>query len=118
MLQKKIEENYKRKNNMTKERIPWQNINLRVIDGQGNKISLPENQGSVVVFDDEIIEEITDTLPLIVIEGKKTDKTRNDRQVRVEFRGPKQLPQIVWSMEPSLSMTTKFKNNLLNFFRK
>ena len=39
-----------------------------------------------------------DSAPFQIIEGGRTEETVNDRDVRIEYVGPKNLPQIVWDM--------------------
>lgn len=105
---------------MTKEKIPWQNPNFRVIDGEGKSTDAIKDSSfsSAANMADRVKESNGDSLPLEIIEGGKTEETPNDRNVRVERIGPKNLPQIVWEMVDPARVKIKFKNNILSFFHR
>lgn len=84
---------------MARERNPWQNHGLRVIDGEGKNVDALKDSSSAIGMADRVMEESGDSLPLEIIEGGKTEETVNDRKVRIiSPLIPKGIFYVVWEM--------------------
>ena len=93
---------------MAREKIAWQNPNLRIIDGGVNN--------SDVNMTDRIMEQIGDNMPSDIMEDEKTKETANDRNVRIIPFNSNGISYIIWESKHSVEAEESQKSIRRNSF--